>query len=102
MKAKHHTTETMTLKCLLPVLVAAALNSCGTRSVALTEAAPASDLPGLPVRVWHRDPPELPRGVADDAATNGWEGMWGGTPIEFDDVQDADAIIPVLRVSMAL
>ena len=85
-----------TMKCLLPLMAAAALSSCGTQSIAITHSEPVFVPDATPVRVWHNAPVELPRGVADDAPTNGWEGMWGSS-IE---LEDAEEMIPLVRVSL--
>lgn len=85
-------------KCLVPILAVGALVSCGPRSVAFTQSEPASAASTSATRIWHRAPAELPRGVADEAPTNGWQGIWGEA-IEFRDAKDP---VPLFEYRISL
>ena len=86
------------LKCLLPIVAAGALASCGSHSVAITQSemtvAPAS----TPVRIWHQEPSESSPGLEDEVSTHGWRGMWNN-PIEFRDSED---LVPLIEFSVPL
>ena len=88
----------VTMKCLLPVMAAAALSSCGTQAVAITHSEPVFVPDITPVRVWHNLPAVLPGGFADDASTMELEARWGRA-IEY---KDAEELIPLLEYTIPL
>ena len=58
---------------LLPMVMAGALSSCGTQSIAIRQSEPVPGLSAPTIRVWQNLPSELLQGLEVNAPTRDWD-----------------------------